>query len=62
MIPMGKTWDRLMGRREIIAYLVIGGFVIGFFLGKIQSNEFVPVVAAIISFYFGQRANIVKKQ
>lgn len=54
---MGKTWDKIMGRREIIAYVVIAGFVGGFFLGRIQSNEFVPVVASIIAFYFGQRSN-----
>ena len=53
---MGKILERLMGRRELIAYMVIGGFVVGFFIGKIQANEFVQVVAAIIAFYFGQRS------
>lgn len=52
--------DKLMGRRELMAYAVVGALVTGFLVDKISPDQFLSVAGMIVAFYFGQRTNGVK--
>jgi len=60
---MGVVWQRIWGRREVIAYALTFGFVGAFLIGQVTNNpiisseQFATVFSMVIAFYFGTRAN-----
>ena len=52
---MGETWKRLMGRRELVLYIVSLTLAAGFILGKVSENNFMAIATLVVGFYFGQR-------
>lgn len=41
--------------RPVLAYLLAGAFVVGFFLKMIPSEVFTTVASSVISFWYAQR-------
>jgi hypothetical protein len=43
--------------RPIVTLMFAGGFTVGFFMGKISQDAYVPVVGMIMSWWFATRAD-----
>ena len=51
-----KVPEFLVGlRRELLAWPLVATACIGFLVGKISSEQFVPLAVAVTCYYFGQR-------
>jgi hypothetical protein len=51
-------WDRLaklIDLKSIITILMVGGLVFGWFLNKVTSEQFIPLVTMILTFYFAKK-------
>lgn len=46
---------KLIDLKSIITVLMVTALVVGFFKGKISSNELIPLVTMILTFYFSKR-------
>ena len=53
----GLTGDGgILRVRSLFTLGMAGGFIYGFLDGMIPSEVFVPVLASVVSYYFGSRA------
>lgn len=43
---------KLIDLKSIITILMVGALVWGFATGKLEANEFIPLVTMILTFYF----------
>lgn len=53
-------WDRLaklIDLKSIITILMVGGLVAGWFVNKVSSEQFIPLVTMILTFYFAKKDN-----
>jgi hypothetical protein len=51
-------WDRfakLIDLKSIITILMVGGLVFGWFLNKVTSEQFIPLVTTVLTFYFAKK-------
>ena len=51
-------WDRLaklIDLKSIITIAMILALVIGWFMGKVNSEQFLPLVTMILTFYFAKK-------
>ena len=48
---------KLIDLKSIITMLMIGGLVAGWFLNKVTSEQFIPLVTMILTFYFAKKDN-----
>lgn len=46
---------KLIDLKSIITILMVSALVAGFFMGKINASEFIPLVTMIITFYFAKK-------
>ena len=43
--------------RAILALLMVGALTIAFLAGAVQSDQFIPLAAVAVGFYFGARSD-----
>ena len=48
---------KLIDLKSIITILMVGGLVVGWFLNKVSSEQFIPLVTMILTFYFAKKDN-----
>ena len=48
---------KLIDLKSIITILMIGGLVIGWFMDKVTSEQFIPLVTTVLTFYFAKKDN-----
>ena len=48
---------KLIDLKSIITILMVGGLVAGWFLNKVSSEQFIPLVTMILTFYFAKKDN-----
>lgn len=48
---------KLIDLKSIITILMIGGLVIGWFMNKVTSEQFIPLVTTVLTFYFAKKDN-----
>lgn len=46
---------KLLGRRELLAYMLVATLCWGFAAGKVAPDTFTQLVGMVIAFYFGAR-------
>ena len=56
---MKKNLIDLIDLKSIVTILMVGALVLGFFMGKIDSSEFIPLVTMMLTFYFVKKENAV---
>lgn len=49
---------KLIDLKSIITILMVGGLVAGWFLNKVTSEQFIPLVTMILTFYFAKKDSI----
>ena len=54
---MKERLAKLIDLKSIITILMVGGLVVGWFLGKVSSEQFIPLVTMILTFYFAKKDN-----
>lgn len=51
-----KQLVKLIDLKSIITIIMVSALVIGFFKGMINSNELIPLVTMILTFYFTRQS------
>lgn len=46
---------KLIDLKSIITLMMVTALVVGWFMGKISSAEFIPLVTMILTFYFAKK-------
>jgi hypothetical protein len=46
---------KLIDLKSIITILMVGGLVAGWFLNKVTSEQFIPLVTTVLTFYFAKK-------
>ena len=54
---MKERLAKLIDLKSIITILMVGGLVAGWFVNKVSSEQFIPLVAMILTFYFAKKDN-----
>lgn len=54
---MKEKIANLIDVRSIITILMVLALVVGWFLGRVTSEQFIPLVSIIITFYFAKEGN-----
>lgn len=54
---MMERLAKLIDLKSIITILMVGGLVVGWFLNKVSSEQFIPLVTMILTFYFAKKDN-----
>ncbi len=48
---------KLIDLKSIITILMVSGLIAGWFLNKVTSEQFIPLVTMILTFYFAKKEN-----
>ena len=54
---MKERLEKLIDLKSIITILMVGGLVAGWFVNKVSSEQFIPLVTMILTFYFAKKDN-----
>ena len=54
---MKERLAKLIDLKSIITMLMVGGLVAGWFVNKVSSEQFIPLVTMILTFYFAKKDN-----
>lgn len=54
---MMERLAKLIDLKSIITILMVGGLVTGWFVNKVSSEQFIPLVTMILTFYFAKKDN-----
>lgn len=54
---MKEKLSKLIDLKSIVTILMIIALVVGWFLGKVTSDQFIPLVIMILTFYFAKKDN-----
>lgn len=54
---MKERLAKLIDLKSIITILMVGGLVAGWFANKVTSEQFIPLVTMILTFYFAKKDN-----
>jgi len=46
---------KLIDLKSIITILMVGGLVVGWFMNKVTSEQFIPLVTTVLTFYFAKK-------
>ena len=46
---------KLIDLKSIITILMVVGLIVGWFLNKVTSEQFIPLVSIIVTFYFAKK-------
>ena len=46
---------KLIDLKSIITILMVVGLIVGWFLNKVTSEQFIPLVSIILTFYFAKK-------
>lgn len=52
---MRERIANLIDLKSIITILMVMGLIIGWFLNKVTSEQFIPLVSIIVTFYFAKK-------
>ena len=52
---MKERLAKLIDLKSIITILMVGGLVAGWFVNKVSSEQFIPLVTMILTFYFAKK-------
>jgi hypothetical protein len=52
-----KELKKLIDLKSIITIVLIGLLAYGFIVGKITSEQFLPILTMVITFYFAKKSN-----
>ena len=48
---------KLIDLKSIITILMVTGLIAGWFLNKVTSEQFIPLVTTVLTFYFAKKEN-----
>ena len=54
---MNERLAKLIDLKSIITILMVGCLVAGWFVKKVSSEQFIPLVTMILTFYFAKKDN-----
>ena len=54
---MKERLAKLIDLKSIITILMVGGLVAGWFVNKVSSEQFIPLVTMILTLYFAIKDN-----
>ena len=54
---MKERLAKLIDLKSIMTILMVGGLVAGWFVNKVSSEQFIPLVTMILTFYFAKKDN-----
>ena len=54
---MMERLAKLIDLNSMITILMVGGLVAGWFVNKVSSEQFIPLVTMILTFYFAKKDN-----
>ena len=46
---------KLIDLKSIITILMVVGLIVGWFLNKVTSEQFIPLVTTVLTFYFAKK-------
>ena len=52
-----EKFAKLIDLKSIITILMVGGLVVGWFMNKVTSEQFIPLITMILTFYFAKKDN-----
>ena len=52
-----EKFAKLIDLKSIITILMVSGLIAGWFLNKVTSEQFIPLVTMILTFYFAKKEN-----
>ena len=52
-----EKFAKLIDLKSIITILMVGGLVVGWFMNKVTSEQFIPLVTTVLTFYFAKKNN-----
>jgi hypothetical protein len=52
-----EKFAKLIDLKSIITILMVGGLVVGWFMNKVTSEQFIPLITMILTFYFAKKNN-----
>ncbi len=55
MVDIKKRISKLIDLKSIISIIMVAAMVAGFFTKKVSSDQFVPLVTMIVTFYFAKQ-------
>ena len=59
---MKKNLIKLIDLKSIVTLLMVSALIIGWFLNKISSEEFIPLVTMVLTFYFAKNKKEVNDE
>lgn len=58
---MKEDLIKLLKLKSIITIMMIASLIIGWFMNKVTNEQFVPLVATIITFYFAKQERVEER-
>ena len=55
MVEIKNKLAKLIDLKSIITILMVVGLIVGWFMNKINSEQFIPLVNMILIFYFAKK-------
>lgn len=52
-----KRVAKLIDLKSIITVLMVTGLIVGWFYNKVTSEQFIPLVTTVLTFYFAKKDN-----
>lgn len=50
-----EKFAKLIDLKSIITILMVGGLVVGWFMNRVTSEQFIPLVTTVLTFYFAKK-------
>ena len=57
MEELKNKFAKLIDLKSIITILMVVGLIVGWFLDKVTSEQFIPLVTTVLTFYFAKKDN-----
>lgn len=50
-----EKFAKLIDLKSIITVAMVGGLVVGWFMNRVTSEQFIPLVTTVLTFYFAKK-------
>lgn len=57
MDELKNKFAKLIDLKSIITILMVTGLIAGWFMNKVTSEQFIPLVTTVLTFYFAKKNN-----
>ena len=55
MEELKSKFAKLIDLKSIITILMVSGLIVGWFTNKVTSEQFIPLVTTVLTFYFAKK-------